>query len=131
KRFNTAEGTWRDAEDGTLMGNSIAQGSVDSTLSFSTTVSKQGTKIIYYWMSIGKNLEEVMRLDQYVKESHPERLLSRVVVYWNHWLQRAESDLGDLSPEIGKLFKLSLLLVRTQTDERGAILAANDTDILQ
>ena len=52
-------------------------------------------------------------------------------MYWNHWLQRAESDLGDLPNEVRKLFKLSLLLVRTQTDENGAIIAANDTDILQ
>ena len=29
------------------------------------------------------------------------------------------------------MFRLSLLIVRTQTDERGAIVAANDTDILQ
>jgi len=34
KRFNYAEGTWRDAEDGLLSGNPIAQGSVDSTVSF-------------------------------------------------------------------------------------------------
>ena len=131
KRFNTAEGTWRDAEDGTLMGNTIAQGSVDSTLSFRTIVGGHSEKTIFYWMSIGANLEEVKRLDQYVREQHPEKLLSRVVVYWNHWLQRAESDLGDLPNEVRKLFKLSLLLVRTQTDENGAIIAANDTDILQ
>ena len=34
KRFQSAEGAWRDAENGSLMGNSIAQGSVDSTISF-------------------------------------------------------------------------------------------------
>ena len=34
KRFGGAEGTWRDAEDGRLANNPIAQGSVDSTISF-------------------------------------------------------------------------------------------------
>ena len=38
KRFHSAEGTWRDAEDGELMGNSISQGSVDSTISFRTAI---------------------------------------------------------------------------------------------
>ena len=38
KRFQAAEGTWRDAEDGVLMGNTIAQGSVDSTLSLGTFI---------------------------------------------------------------------------------------------
>jgi len=131
KRFHSAEGTWRDAEDGTLMGNTIAQGSVDSTISFRTYIPAGGEKSIYYWMSVGSNLEEVKELNQYVQDNDPEKLLSRIVVYWNHWLRRAESDLGDLPPEIVKLFRQSLLLVRTQVDERGAILAANDTDILQ
>ncbi|WP_168119276.1 glycoside hydrolase family 15 protein [Paenibacillus sp. HB172176] len=131
KRFQSAEGTWKDAEDGVLMGNTIAQGSVDSTISFRTFVEPRGDKSVYYWMSIGKNLEEVKALNQYVHENHPEKLLSRMVIYWNHWLRRAEKDLGDLPGDVVKLFKKSLLLVRTQVDERGAILAANDTDILQ
>ncbi|MDQ6421086.1 glycoside hydrolase family 15 protein [Paenibacillus sp. LHD-117] len=131
KRFQSAEGTWRDAEDGILMGNTIAQGSVDSTISFRSEVEEQGEKTFYYWMSIAKNLEEVKELNKYVQDNHPEKLLSRIVIYWNHWLRRAESDLGDLPLDVKKLFKQSLLLVRTQVDERGAILAANDTDILQ
>jgi glucoamylase len=131
KRFHSAEGTWRDAEDGFLMGNSIAQGSVDSTISFRTNVPGGGEKTVYYWMTIGKNLEEVKALNQYVQDSHPEKLLSRIVIYWTHWLGRAETQLGDLPAEVAKLYRLSLLLVRTQTDERGAIIAANDTDILQ
>jgi len=131
KRFNTAEGTWRDAEDGILMGNAIAQGSVDSTLNFKTTVHANSEKTIYYWMSVASNLENVKQLDQYVKEHHPEKLLSRIVVYWRHWLSRAELDFGNLSEEVRHLYKLSLLVVRTQTDENGAIIAANDTAILQ
>ncbi|WP_127496365.1 glycoside hydrolase family 15 protein [Paenibacillus glycanilyticus] len=131
KRFHSAEGTWRDAEDGVLMGNTIAQGSVDSTIGLRTTVPGNGEKTLYYWMSVGKNLEEVKTLHKYVKDNHPEKLLSRIVIYWKHWLQRAESDLGDLPKEVTRMFKHSLLLVRTQVDERGAILAANDTDILQ
>lgn len=131
KRFHSAEGTWRDAEDGVLMGNAIAQGSVDSTISFRTVVPAGGEKTVYYWMSIGKSLEEVKQLNDYVQDQHPEKLLSRIVVYWNHWLGRAEKDLGDLPPEVARMFRQSLLLVRTQTDERGAIIAANDTDILQ
>jgi len=131
KRFHSAEGTWRDAEDGVLMGNSIAQGSVDSTLSFRTIVPPGGEKTVYYWMTIGKGLEEVKELNQYVQENHPEKLLSRMVIYWKHWLHRAEKDLGDLPADVVRIFKQSLLIVRTQTDERGAIVAANDTDILQ
>ncbi|PZD96247.1 glycoside hydrolase family 15 protein [Paenibacillus sambharensis] len=131
KRFHSAEGTWRDAEDGNLMGNSIAQGSVDSTIGFMTRVPGGGEKTVYYWMSAGRNLEEVKQLNQYVSDSHPEKLLSRIVIYWRHWLLRTETDFGDLTDEVVNLYKKSLLIVRTQTDENGAIIAANDTDILQ
>ncbi|MCC3373343.1 glycoside hydrolase family 15 protein [Cohnella sp. REN36] len=133
KRFHAAEGTWRDAEDGELSGNAIAQGSVDSTVSFRVELPGGSESTLYYWMSVGSRLEEVKRLDQYVQESHPEKLLSRIVIYWNHWLTKVGSQFhfGDLPGEVVRLFKHSLLIVRTQIDERGAILAANDTDILQ
>ncbi|MBJ6364276.1 glycoside hydrolase family 15 protein [Paenibacillus sp. GCM10012307] len=131
KRFGTAEGTWRDAEDGVLMGNAIAQGSVDSVISLRAIAGAGSEQTFYYWMSIGSNLSEVKERDQYVQESNPEKLLSRIVIYWNHWLKRAGTDFGDLPQEVVRAYKQSLLLVRTQIDERGAILAANDTDILQ
>ncbi|MFC4599237.1 glycoside hydrolase family 15 protein [Cohnella hongkongensis] len=131
KRFHSAEGTWRDAEDGELMGNAISQGSVDSTVSFRTMVPAGSERTVYYWMSVGENMEEVKRLDQYVQDSHPEKLLSRIVIYWNHWLSRAGSRFGDLPAAVVRQFKHSLLIVKTQIDEHGAIIAANDTDILQ
>ncbi|WP_276352013.1 glycoside hydrolase family 15 protein [Cohnella caldifontis] len=131
KRFYGAEGTWRDAEDGELAGNAIAQGSVDSAISFRTRVQPEGEGTVYYWMSVGDSLEEVKRLDRYVADSHPEKLLSRIVIYWNHWLSRVGSRFGDLPEPAVRQFKHSLLIVRTQIDERGAILAANDSDILQ
>lgn len=131
KRFHSAEGTWRDAEDGELAGNAIAQGSVDSVISFKTLLMPGGESTVYYWLAVGSDLEEVKRLDQYVLDSHPEKLLSRVVIYWKHWLSRVGDRFGDLPPSVVRQFKHSLLIVRTQIDERGAILAASDSDILQ
>jgi GH15 family glucan-1,4-alpha-glucosidase len=131
KRFHNAEGTWKDAEDGHLMGNPISQGSVDSTVSFRAQLPESGESTIYYWMSAGKNLEEVKKLDAYVRESHPGKLLDRIMVYWQHWVNKADRDYADLSDRIVQMYKHSLLIVRTQTDIDGAIIAANDTDIMQ
>jgi GH15 family glucan-1,4-alpha-glucosidase len=130
KRFQGAEGTWRDAEDGVLSGNAISQGSVDSTISFKLSVPPNGEAVLYYWMSAGKTLEEVKKLDKYVKDNHPDKLLDRVKIYWQRWVNKSERFYADLGPEISKLFKHSLLIVRTQMDANGAIVAANDTDIL-
>jgi GH15 family glucan-1,4-alpha-glucosidase len=131
KRFYNAEGTWRDAEDGHLMGNAIAQGSVDSTISFRLHVPPNSDESMYYWMTAGKNLEEVKKLDSYIKDSHPGKLLDRIKVYWQRWVNKSERNYGDLSPDIIRMYKHSLLIVRTQTDVNGAIIAANDSDIMQ
>lgn len=131
KRFNHAEGTWRDAEDGSLDGNPIAQGSVDSTLSLRAVIKGKSEQTAYYWICVGKNYAEIKKLNQYVLDSSPERLLNRVEVYWNRWVNKSETDFATLPESVIKLYKLSLLIVRTQTDQHGAIVAANDSDILQ
>ncbi len=130
KRFNHAEGTWKDAEDGHLMGNAIAQGSVDSTISFRVTVPALRTQTMYYWMTAGHTLEETKKLNMYVLESGAGNLLDRTRIYWQRWVNKNERYFGDLSPALIAMFKHSLLIVRSQIDERGAITAANDTDIL-
>ncbi|HJV44797.1 MAG TPA: glycoside hydrolase family 15 protein [Bacillota bacterium] len=131
KRFNHAEGTWRDAEDGVLSGNPIAQGSVDSTVSFRLSLAAKAKTPLWYWMCVGKNLSEIKNLNQYVLESDPEALLRRVKVYWERWVNKNDLSFADLPKEVISLYKKSLLIVRTQTDCNGAIIAANDSDILQ
>ena len=51
--------------------------------------------------------------------------------YFQRWVDKEETDFADLSPSIVDLYKRSLLVVRTQIDEGGGILAANDSDIMQ
>lgn len=130
KRFHLAEGTWRDAEDGHLMGSSIAQGSVDSTIGLRLRLEANASDDCYYWLSVGESLDEVSRLDRYVRDNDPGKLLDRVQVYWQRWSNKTDRDYADLPEAVVRLFKQSLLVVRTQTDERGAIVAANDTDIM-
>lgn len=131
KRFHQAEGTWKDAEDGHLMGNPIAQGSVDSTFSLRLIVPGGERREAYYWFSAGSRLEEVKRLDRYVTDSHPGRLIDRVRTYWQRWANKRSKPFADLEPDLVRLYKQSLLVVRSQTDVNGAIIAANDTDIMQ
>ena len=131
KRFHDAEGTWRDAEDGILSCNPIAQGSVDSTISLRLILGPQEEQVLTYWLCVGDSYPEVRKLNQYVLESGPEKLLARVSVYWRQWVNKEERDFADLPEEAVALYKTSLLLVRTQIDQHGAILAANDSDILQ
>src|SRR5207253_4829878 len=62
------QGTWRDAEDGNLQRNAIAQGSVDATGMIETTVPANGERTVWIWWIFGKAYREVAALDGLVRE---------------------------------------------------------------
>ncbi len=130
KRFKGSEGTWRDAEDGRLEQNPIAQGSVDSTISFRMQLGPYEEEELYYWIVVGDNFQSVRKGNSYVLKNTPQLLLKKTENYWRTWVNKRARQFGDLPENVEQLYKLSLLVVRTQTDDNGAIIAANDTDIL-
>jgi GH15 family glucan-1,4-alpha-glucosidase len=125
------EGTWRDAEDGILQGNPIAQGSVDSVISFKLEVPPESTGTVYYWIACGQNLEQVRDLDAKVKDLGVEQLLIETENYWSAWLNKQYVDLSVLPRDIIRMFKTSLLIMRTHVDNDGAVIASCDSDVLQ
>lgn len=131
KRHRGLEGTWKDAENGELDGNPISQGSVDSTIGMYVTVEPGQESICHYWIAAGMNYSEVEELHREVVQIGPERLIERNADYWRHWVTASERNFDGLPPELLALYKRSLLVLRTQIDNGGAVIAANDTDIRQ
>jgi GH15 family glucan-1,4-alpha-glucosidase len=129
KEFRGLEGTWKDAEDGRLEGSPIAQGSVDSTLSFSINVKPEGEESIYYWMTAGKDYTEVSRLNKMIMGHGAEYYIRRTGHYWSAWLNKEKIYFSNLPAKIVEQYKKSLLILRTNIDSHGAILAGNDSDI--
>ena len=129
KEVDRREGTWRDAEDGHLEGNPIAQGSVDSTGALHVTVPAGGQATLYYWMAVGTDFQEVTRINRAVRLRGPETFIHRTDFYWNLWVNKEDLNLDDLPHEVCHLFRRSLAILRTQIDNGGAIIAANDFDI--
>lgn len=129
KRIGDAEGTWRDAEDGHLAGNQIAQGSVDSTVGFTLHLSPRGSARTIYWLAAGRSHDEVRRLNRKILEKSADRMLQRTEAYWRLWSCKEPLDLSPLPEEIRWLYQTSQIIMRTQIDNGGAIIAANDSDI--
>ncbi|HLJ61955.1 MAG TPA: glycoside hydrolase family 15 protein [bacterium] len=125
------EGTWRDAEDGILGMNAIAQGSVDSTGGVSLLVPGGGEQVAYSWLLVGNTYEELRGLNRFVLSRTPAALLKRTRDYWSLWVNKETMDFGPLPPEVVERFKQSLLIARTQIDNQGAIIASTDSDILR
>ncbi len=126
------EGTFKDAEDGMLSKNPIEHGHVDSTLSLSLTLHKQETKKVYYWITVGETKAEVNELHDYIKYRSPSQLIESTTKFWKAWLNRQEKLECDI-PEKRQveLFKKSLFYIRGNIDNRGAIIASGDSDMLQ
>jgi GH15 family glucan-1,4-alpha-glucosidase len=124
------EGTFRDAEDGALSGNPIAQGSVDSILEIKVDLDAKGEASSHYWIIAGTNYDEVSEIDRLVLSRSPDELIRRTRDYWLCWANKEDYGLDALPPPVARHFKRSLLILTTQIDSEGAVLAANDTDYL-
>ncbi len=107
--------------------NPISQGAVDSTMSINAHVGPGHTSTFYMAIIAGESREEVAELHRWLERQTPARVIDRTTSYWRLWSQGA----GDLPDPVTSLFRRSLLTVRTQIDDGGAILAANDSDIMQ
>ncbi|HEY7956486.1 MAG TPA: glycoside hydrolase family 15 protein, partial [Polyangia bacterium] len=130
------DGTWRDAEDdGNLGMNPIAQGAVDSVVRACATVPGRGEKIFWYWLACAKKWEGswdgAKELDAKVRARGPELFLTRTRAYWKLWVNKEPTEFFGLPPSVVELYKRSLLVINTQIDEGGGILAANDSDIIK
>lgn len=126
------QGTWRDAEDGNLQKNAIAQGSVDATGMIELALSEEDSQTAWFWWAFGKSYREVAVLETMVRERGAASFLERTRDYWRLWVQNDPGrDLSVLPEEIVKLYRRSLLIIRTQIDNEGAVIAATDSDIVQ
>lgn len=134
--FHGAEGTWRDAEDGKLGNNPIAQGAVDSTMMCRVMLPAGGKRVVYMVIGCGKAYREMEAIHRFIHREGPQGVIDRTVAYWRLWLAAMRADVSTdrdtgLSENTIELFKRSLLIVRSQIDNSGAIIAANDSDIMQ
>jgi glucoamylase len=125
----SGDGTWRDAQDGTLSMSAIAQGDVDSTIAIPLTLEGNGSVTVCYWICAGRTEAEVRAMNDSVRSEGPAQLLARAGSYWYTWVNKPGMDLSDLPDEIVDLYRRSLLVIATQCDRGGAIIAANDSDI--
>jgi oligosaccharide amylase len=130
KNINGKEGTFKDAEDGNLSGNTIAQGSVDSVIGLHLKIQAVSQGKASYWLAAGQNWHDVRRLDGLIKHKSPENLIKRTTDYWHLWVHKEALSLDQLPSKVASLYRRSLLVLNTQIDSQGGILAANDSDVV-
>ncbi len=122
-------GTWADAEDGTLSGNPVAHGSVDSTIGLHARLEPGRPSPLHAWFCTGTSMGGVVALQERIRTGDPAVLLDQADQIYRVWANAGHLDFGGLSPLVVDTFKRSLLVLRTQIDNRAAILASCDSDI--
>lgn len=125
------EGSWRDAEDGSLQGNAIEHGPADSCLGITRSYGANESRTCHHWIAVGNSIQDVIRLNKYIHDRGPNHIVESTSDYWRAWLDRRPAHFHDLSDDAQHLFNRSLLVMRSHADNDGGILASSDSDMLQ
>ena len=94
-------------------------------------VTASGSTTVVFWLAAGQSYDEVRESDKLVRERTPSAFLARTKDYWRLWTNKDETIGDHMSPELTALYRRSTLIIRTQVDNRGAIIAGNDSDVLR
>lgn len=125
------QGTYVDCEDGVLSKNSVEHGATDSAIGFSLKIEAGGEGEINYWIAVGRSYDDVCVIRDFVFRNGVGKLLDETAAYWIDWGSKRNIDFDKLNEGVVDLFRRSLLVIRAQTDNHGATIAANDTHTLR
>ena len=126
------DGTFRDAEDGLLCCNAeirAASATVDSTVSINIDLPATGEVIAHYWLCFGRTNEVVTALDNSLRGDDLSHIGPRNQNYWRYWINSRQTDFLGLPAKVVHLYKRSLLVIRSETDNGGAIKATYNGDV--
>lgn len=130
-KYYGKEGTWKDAEDGHLHKHVIEQGSVDSTIAFEADIKAAESEVCWNWVIAAKNYDDVVYMHERILKLGPDKIREHTEGYWQEWAHKEHLDLSCVTSKVESSFYQSLLLIRSQIDNRGAIIASTDSDIMK
>ncbi len=124
------EGVFKDAEDGLLSGNVVEFGQVDSIFGFNLNINALDSSKISYWLTAARTQREAIVLHSNVQKIDMSNRFERTLAYWQKWLEPAEKYIANLPKNLQTPFRNSLLIVKSQVDHQGGVLASTDTTML-
>src|SRR5258708_13377257 len=119
------EGTWRDAEDGELSRNLVAQGSIDSVGMLGVRVGANALATATFVIAAGQTYDEVRDLDKLVRERSVGSFISRTGDYWNLWANKDMTIADHLPEPLIHLCKQPSLVIPPPVDNPRPTIASN------
>jgi GH15 family glucan-1,4-alpha-glucosidase len=124
------EGTYKDAEDGELSGGNVEHGRVDSILRFKLYVDTHSSHRVHYWITAGSSLREALYIDKQIRHEGIPARLHQTTKWWHTWLQPAVAAASKIEPAYHESFLKSVMIIKSQIDKRGAVIASTDSSML-
>ncbi len=124
------EGTYRDADDGELSFGNVEHGRVDSAIRFRLDIAAHSSSRVHYWIAAGTSTREALFVHKQICDDGLIERLEQTARWWTTWLQPAYAVSDKIHPEHRKLFLDSLMILKSQIDKRGAVIASTDTSML-
>jgi len=124
------KGTYLDAEDGNLCQNNVEHGRVDSTIRFTLNIEANSSQRLQYWIAAGMTIGEALRIHKKIQDEGALSFMNRTADWWNEWLEPAYCVMPSIEPEYRASFLQSIMIIKSQIDKHGAIIASTDTSML-
>lgn len=124
------EGTYRDADDGELSFCNVEHGRVDSALRFKLLIGPHSSKRVHYWIAAGTSTREALYVHKQIQEEGVLKRLHDTADWWHTWLAPALQVAERIPAEEKELFLRSVMIIKSQIDKRGAVIASTDTTML-
>lgn len=124
------EGSYRDADDGELEGCSVEHGRVDSVIRFKFSIAAHDSTRVFYWLSAGESLRDALLVHKTVDLQGYEKRHTETAHWWKKWLEPTVRVAAKLPKHRQELFIKSAMVLKSHTDNRGAIIASTDTAML-
>jgi len=124
------EGTYRDADDGELSFCNVEHGRVDSTLRFRMSIGAHSSQRVHYWIAAGTSTREALFVDNQIRKDGLTARMHMTANWWHSWLRPAVHVSEKLASEYQEDFIRSAMIIKSQIDKRGAVIASTDTSVL-
>lgn len=124
------EGTYRDADDGELSFSNVEHGRVDSTIRFKLQLDAHSSARVHYWIAAGTSSREALYIHKQLQDDGVAKRLHSTADWWHKWLEPALKVSEKIEPAHRDEFVRSVMIIKSQIDNRGAVIASTDTTML-
>lgn len=124
------QGTWKDAEDGELGNSNVEHGRVDSVIRFRYDIEPCSSRRLHYWVCAGTSMREALYANQQMLEDGLHDRLVNTAEWWHEWLKPTFEKAEKIPQEFRESFISSVMIMKSQIDVRGAVIASTDTSML-